>query len=86
METKIDRIRKLAVDSINKASGESAAEINPPHTMVEGTKVFTQAATDFLCSLIDVAELEALGLPDEVVARTVARRVARMLRVAAIGQ
>lgn len=82
METKIDRIRELAVASINKSGDAAAAMCNPTHDMVEGTKVFIQGAVDFLCSLIDIEKLERNDPPDEAVADALASRVVNILHAA----
>lgn len=84
METKIDRIRELAIASINKSGDRSAALCGPPHELVEGTKVFIRGAVDFLCSLIDIEKLEKVNPPDEEVADVLASRVVNMLRAAIV--
>ncbi|KKM26672.1 hypothetical protein LCGC14_1582360 [marine sediment metagenome] len=87
METRIDRIRALAVKSVN-AAGDRAAEHTPPsHDLREGTRVFISAAVDFLCSLIDDARMNTVPIPEtmleELVANAIASKVVDMLRIAA---
>lgn len=82
METKIDRIRELVIKSVSKAGERSAAITHPPHSMVEGTKVFIHAATDYLCSLVNLSRLEHENPSDDIVADAIAFRICKMLSVA----
>ena len=82
---KIDVIREKVLESVYEAGDRSAAAANPTHNMIEGTKVFIKAATDFLCSMVDTNQLEADNVDDEglkKVAYVLAYRLCRMLAVA----